>query len=467
MKKARKILCLVVACLMALSLLAACGKTTVSEEKQASTQKADDKSSTQKEADTAKPSGPVKLKFTFPKPVDNPAMKEYIKYAKEKLNYDIEFVDINPVAQEYDKKLSISMMAGDAPADVFYYYAAILDKYIAADTVLPLNDIAQKANVNLQTKYGTGLTVKDNKVYGLPQTRDIWVTLYNKKIFDDAGVPYPTAEGWTWSKYIETAKKLTNPSKGIYGSFMNLDWDSFQYMTAHQKGIPDYKADGTSNFDDPAFIEALKFAHDLAGKEKIQPSILTLKSKQLPWDSFGTGKYAMTVNGGWSTCFVMDKKTYPRDWKYGVLPMPYPDGSKPASSMVIGGLAVAKGTKNAEAAFKLAELFASDSFKFDTERMPTRLDMSKDEINSYITTNFIKGHEDDGVTVEDYIKCWFNPEITLTPEKVNGPGASVINSTFISEGELYGIGKKSAEDAMKNVKQKADTAIAEEKKANK
>ncbi len=464
MSKMKKVLCLVVALLMVLSIATACGKAPAAGEKQPDGQKTEESSGAQKEAGAEKSAEPVKLKFAMPLAPNLPVLQNYIKLAKEKLNYDIEFADISANGPEYDKKLSISLMAGDVPTDIFYYFGMILDKYISSESVLALNDVAQKNGVDLKAKFGTNIKVKNDLIYGLPQTKDVWITLYNKKIFDDAGVPYPTADGWTWSKYVETAKKLTNPDKGIYGSFMNLDWDSYQYMLAHQKGIPDYKQDGTSNFDDPAFVDALKFVHDLGTVQKIQPDILTMKSKKIPWDAFASGKYGMLVNGGWTTTFVMDKKTYPRDWKYGILPMPYPDGGKPASSMIVGGFAVAKGTKNPEAAFKLAELFAEESYKIDSERQPTRIDMSKDEITEYITEHFIKGNEADGVAVEDYIKVWFNPEITLVDEKINGLGAAVINKTFIEEGELYGVGKKSAEEALKTIKQKADAAIADDLK---
>ena len=61
------------------------------------------------------------------------------------------------------------------------------------------------------------------QTYGLPAFTDVWCTFINTKVFENAGVEIPSAEGWTWEKYIETAQKLTNLDEEIYGSLM-LDY---------------------------------------------------------------------------------------------------------------------------------------------------------------------------------------------------------------------------------------------------
>ena len=42
------------------------------------------------------------------------------------------------------------------------------------------------------------------------------VVYYNKKMFDDAGIAYPS-DGWTWTEFQEIAQKLTDKSKKQYG----------------------------------------------------------------------------------------------------------------------------------------------------------------------------------------------------------------------------------------------------------
>jgi len=404
---------------------------------------------------------PVKLRFTTLTRSDAPEVRSLIKLAKEKLNYDLEFVDLGE--QRYMEKLSIMLLSGTSDLDIFYEVVPRFVKYVDAGVVMPLDDLAKKDGLDPHAKFGNNLpSFDDGKTYMLPNTKDVWMTLYNKRIFDEAGVPYPEAEGWTWSKYIETAKKLNNPEKGIFGSSMVLEWDSYKYMIAHQMGVPDYKANGESNFDHPAFAEALKFLKDLSDVHKIQPDMLTYMSKKIPYDAWTNGNYGMHVDGGWTSWFVTDKETFPRDWKYGILPMPYPDGYPPSSLSVIGGYAVPKTTKNPEAAFKLARLFAEYEYTVNEKRPPTRVDLSEEEIANYIHDAYIVGNEADGVTVDDYMKAWFDPERKLVNEKVIGKGASVINQLFIDQGQLYMLGKQSLEETMKIIKEKADKAIAED-----
>lgn len=45
-------------------------------------------------------------------------------------------------------------------------------------------------------------------IYGLPRDIEAHVLYYNKKMFDEAGVPYPTDE-WTWEDLLAAAEKLT------------------------------------------------------------------------------------------------------------------------------------------------------------------------------------------------------------------------------------------------------------------
>ena len=42
---------------------------------------------------------------------------------------------------------------------------------------------------------------------------------------------YPEADDWTWEKFIEIGKKLTDEKAGIYGAY-NPDWVHYNYMYA-------------------------------------------------------------------------------------------------------------------------------------------------------------------------------------------------------------------------------------------
>lgn len=179
------------------------------------------------------------------------------------------------------KKIDVDLSAGGDVDLITMQNAIVLSKYANNDWLLPLNDIYKEASYDYETEFGKNLSkFNGDTIYTLPDSLVSWVVFYNKKIFDDANVPYPSGE-WTWDQYIETAKKLTDPSKGIYGSSMP-DYDIILYLLAQQRGVNAYKADGTSNYDDPAFKESLQWYGDFGNKLKIQPSWLEIKSKKFP-----------------------------------------------------------------------------------------------------------------------------------------------------------------------------------------
>lgn len=386
---------------------------------------------------------------------------DLVNLVKEKTGINIEFT-IMPTANdgEVDKVL-ISLLAGDE-LDILYRATPKLKVFYNAGVLSELDELANNVDYDMKKVFGENLPVfDDNQTYGLPAFNDIWLTFYNKKIFDEAGVPYPSAEGWTWDKYIETAKKLTNTEKGIWGSFM-LDYDNYKYMWANQNGAEHYKADGTSNYDDAIFAEGLKFFYDLGNVEKIQPDSLTYAVGSYPWNSFvATDKIGMFVCGGWVASMLPNTEKYPRDWQAGILPMPYPEGQTPSTLAVTGNYAVPKTSKNKEAAFAAIACMAENQYTLGYGRVPARVDLTDEEIETYISKDLTPTYVNDNITTMDFKKAWFNPATKIYSEKVIGTADTAINQVWVEEGELYGHGQKSLEETVQSLKTRADQLIRE------
>ena len=134
----------------------------------------------------------------------------------EKENKDIK-VDVELVPfNDYFTKLQ-TLMAGDQAPDVFELnyenfvsYAekgALLDlgKYIEDDKDFDSSELNKEAFEAYQY---------DGKQYGMVESFSNVVTFYNKDLFDEAGIDYPTKD-WTWSDEVAAAKKLTNVDKNI------------------------------------------------------------------------------------------------------------------------------------------------------------------------------------------------------------------------------------------------------------
>ncbi|MFD7666238.1 extracellular solute-binding protein [Streptomyces sp. NPDC059788] len=57
----------------------------------------------------------------------------------------------------------------------------------------------------------------NGQVRAAPAVLDSLCVVYNRKLFRQAGVPYPKA-GWTWDDFIRTARLLTDPRRGTFGT---------------------------------------------------------------------------------------------------------------------------------------------------------------------------------------------------------------------------------------------------------
>lgn len=373
--------------------------------------------------------------------------------------FDLERIVLPDPVPGTPDKLLVSLMAGDEFNLVYSAYSN-LKAYHSAGVIEPLQPLAEAAGDDLDSVFGNYLMEFDEEVVGLPAFVDIAMTIYNKNLFDEAGVDYPTLEGWTWEKYIETAKKLTDKENNKWGSFMPA-WVHYNFMLAMQKGASVYDEDGNSNLDDPAFAEAMEFYYSLGNDLEIQPSYLVQTSKNLPIDYIMQGNVGMTVIGAWALgSWAGDTDKYPRDWNVGIAPMPYPEGYEPSTSSVVGGYWVPTTASDKEGAYKFAKLLAENQYTLGFGRIPARVDLTDEEKTEYIENELVKAFpESDGITVEQLKATWFNEKTKPFDEKPVGNAATEIKTLFANESQLYGLGEQDIEETMSNIHESVEKAI--------
>jgi len=386
--------------------------------------------------------------------------KDLMALVEQKLkNVKLEPLIIPGEGTEWNQKVTISLMAGDE-MDIIYQNATTYQKFATANLLEPLDSYIAAEGYDIDKIYGTSITKYMDKVFMLPAFRDIHVTMYNKDLFDKAEVPYPDNATWTWEKYTEAAKAITNEKEGIYGSYM-LDWDNYFMLSARQKQVPEYKPDGTSNYDDPAFAESMKFFGDLGNELKVQPDMISFKSKKMPWDSFLTsGTIGQFVVGHWALQTAMDKKLYPRDWKLGLAIMPQVDEGGKAVMGIMGGYSIASTSKHKQEAYEALKVLAENQWTLPGI-VPARVDLSDEEINQ-IFQPMADAFKDDGISIEELKAAILDPSLQIVNEKIVGPGMSKITSLIPAEGELYASKQRTLEQTMAELKKKADEAIKED-----
>lgn len=385
-----------------------------------------------------------------------------IKLVAEKTGIVIEPQIIPEAQQEGANKLMV-MLTNGGELDLMYSTTPDLYLFNEAGVVAPLDELAAAAGYDMAAVFGDNLPVIDGQTYGLPAFNDIWTTFYNKQVFDDAGLEYPTAENWTWEKYIETAKALTKGD--TFGSYM-LDYDNYYYMLATQKGAQPYTADGEANFEDPLYLESLKFFTDLSLSQGIQPKLVNMGSgSAYPWNAFWTRDPAdlgMFVCGGWAaSSLAAATEKGEKDWSFGMLPLPYPDGEEATSLVVTGNYAIPATSKNADVAFEALRVIAEEIYTLNYGRVPARIDLDEAEIERYISEGMVGKFSADGLTAQEIKDTWFNPEITLVSEKILGTAAPEIRNIWKEYGSMVGMESMTAEEAIAQIQEKANEAIAE------
>jgi len=454
----------VVIVMMISSLFAGCGNSKNSSETTSplATAAITDSAGTATSSATPAPHEPVTLQiYTQANGNDSDKTKQMVADYKKDTGNTLEFVVVPGDGQDIYKKIDVDVASGGTVDIIPLQNALMESKYALNGWLLPLNDIYSQTGYDYESKFGKYLTKFNDNVYMLPSQAGTWAVFYNKKIFDDAHVPYPKGE-WTWDQYLETAKKLTNPSKGIYGSLMP-DFDADFYVPASQEGVSGYKADGSSNFDDPAFKASLKWLYDLGNTFKVQPSWLEYHSKKIPYDAMMTGKYGMYFVGTWFMYAPTDPKTYPRDWKIGVAQPPVmPDGKNNIGNM--SGNGVNKNSKHPKEAAEFVAWSAENGYKY-LGSLPARVDMKPDELNQAFQ-GIVDSLPNDDITVAELEDAYLTPNLGLKPEKITGPIAVEYNQIITQEGELYLVGQKSLDDTIKAIKTRADKAIADAKKTS-
>ncbi len=162
----------------------------------------------------------------------------------------------------------------------------------------------------------------DGKVFAVPAIVGNLALIYNKKVFDDAGVAYPT-DDWSWDDFRAAAKKLTNPAKKIFGTAYsvagNEDTTWHLWPLLWQKGGTILSDDGKSAaFNSDAGVQSLDFLRAMAVDDK---SMYLDQTGEKYGPLFLDGRIAMQISGPWNLYDFGQRKL-----AYGVVRLPGFDG---------------------------------------------------------------------------------------------------------------------------------------------
>ncbi len=286
-----------------------------------------------------------------------PGIKEILAdfTAKTGINTEISVVKWD----EYWTMLEAGAQGGSLP-DVFWMHSNESERYMSNDMLLDLTDKISESEVIDPENYPAdvwGLYTYDGKYFAVPKDVDTIALWYNKAMFDEAGLDYPTAD-WTWEDVGEAAKKLTKEDGSQYGMAMRNDNNQAGYYNMiYDNGgfiISDDKT--TSGWDDPKTIEAMQVLEGWI-KDGVMPSLETM-SENGEDVLFQSGKVAMVFQGSWMLATYKDNEYTAANCDIVELPKNSQTGRRSSVYNGLGWAASAAG-EHTEEAWQLIEYLGS------------------------------------------------------------------------------------------------------------
>ena len=142
---------------------------------------------------------------------------------------------------------------------------------------------------------------------------------YNKKVFDEAGIPYPT-DDWNWSDMLRLARELTkkdNSGRITQYGFYTWAWQNFIYGNGGGL-VDDVKNPTKTRLDDDRSIMGLQFYADLSNLYEAMPTPTAFTNFGMGVDRmFANGRIAMFLSGIWET---PQFRNYKFDWDAVMFP---------------------------------------------------------------------------------------------------------------------------------------------------
>ena len=138
----------------------------------------------------------------------------------------------------------------------------------------------------------------DGKQYGLPESFSNVVLIYNKDLFDQAGVDYPTAD-WTQDDVQDAAEKIRALGDDIFGIWQPITYNEFFKVVAQYGGALLNEDKTAFTINSPENLEAATVLVDRVLESNVQPNAVQ-QGGMGDWDMFMSGRLGMIPTGIWA-----------------------------------------------------------------------------------------------------------------------------------------------------------------------
>ncbi len=223
---------------------------------------------------------------------------------------------------EYWTKLEASAESNTMP-DLYWMHTDRILYYADFGILADLTDLYDGEDPNYYQEHFSEISIgnasgSDGRMYGVPKDKDNVLLIYNKEMFDQAGVSYPD-ETWTWDDLTAASQQIYDKT-GKYGYMVYNDEQLGYWNFVYQNG--GYILDENNvyaGYTDPATVDAIKFYVDLQKNDWCPKQAYFAETQ--PGTAFFSEVGAMFLEGSWNLLANLDN--YPDmvgKWDVAVLP---------------------------------------------------------------------------------------------------------------------------------------------------
>ncbi|MDD8053508.1 MAG: sugar ABC transporter substrate-binding protein [Thermotogota bacterium] len=317
--------------------------------------------------------GKTKLRVTTWEGAEGTAIDESIIAEFVKLNPEYEVVYEAVTDDRYYQKVLTDIGAG-TPPDVILLDAEMIPKFFEGNFLTDLAPFLSRlaregfsgSNVYEYFPVLVDIARIDKKIYSIPKDTSPMGIFYNKKMFDEMGVPYPPEDGWTMEQFTETAKQLT---KDLDGDGQNDTW-GFAFPSWVGIVVPLLWAGGGEVFS-PDFSHTSGYLNSEINVKTYQTYLDLLKAGYAPTPQqasalggssalFYTGKVGMVLTGRWFNISIKGQIKKGLDLQVGGATLPFADINRKDTVSYLSGWSVPSGAPDKRGAVMLAAFLSSD-----------------------------------------------------------------------------------------------------------
>lgn len=194
----------------------------------------------------------------------------------------------------------------------------------------------------------------DGKQYGVPGNFSNVILVYNKALFDQAQIDYPSND-WTWDDALKASEAISALDENIYGIYQPITFNEFFKVSAQYGGsvLNEDKTEFTINSEEN--LRAAQMMIDKVTDTNVQPNQEQMGGMG-DWDLFQSGRLGMIPTGIWA--FTTFAEGCEFDWDICV----EPGGTQKATHFFSNALVINEKSEKKEAAATFINwLAASDT----------------------------------------------------------------------------------------------------------